>query len=68
MNYKNVRNQKEKAFKRSTDVSRAMFVKMLEVVKADLRDFGRTLNLSRENLLLMMYWYEYRPKFPIGVS
>ena len=47
-----------------------MFEKMLTVVKAGLRDFGRKPKLSREDQLLMtlMYWREYRTEFHIGVS
>jgi len=70
MRYESVQNLKDEAFKRSTGVSRAMFEKMLTVVKAGLRDFGRKPKLSREDQLLMtlMYWREYRTEFHIGVS
>jgi hypothetical protein len=70
MRYESVQNLKDEAFKRSTGVSRGMFEKMLTVVKAGLRDFGRKPKLSREDQLLMtlMYWREYRTEFHIGVS
>jgi len=70
MRYESVQNLKDAAFKRSTGVSRVMFEKMLRVVKAGLRDFGRKPKLSREDQLLMtlMYWREYRTEFHIGVS
>ena len=44
--------------------------KMLTVVKAGLRDFGRTPKLIREDQLLMtlMYWREYRTEFHIGLT
>jgi hypothetical protein len=61
---------RDEAFKRSTGVSRAMFEKMLGIVKSSLRDFGRTPKLSREDQLLMtlMYWREYRTEFHIGLT
>jgi hypothetical protein len=70
MRYENIQNLKDDAFKRSTGVSRAMFEKMLIVVKEGLRDFGRTPKLSREDQLLMtlMYWREYRTEFHIGLT
>lgn len=65
-----MQNLKDEAFKRSTGVSRAMFEKMLTVVKKGLRDFGRKPKLSREDQLLMtlMYWREYRTEFHIGLT
>ena len=70
MRYENVQNLKDEAFKRSTGVSRAMFKKMLAVVKSGLRNFGRAPKLSREDQLLMtlMYWREYRTEFHIGLT
>ena len=43
---------------------------MLTVVKAGIRDFGRTPKLIREDQLLMtlMYWREYRTEFHIGIT
>jgi len=70
MRYETVQNLKEEDFKRSTGVSRAMFEKMLAVVKNGLRDFGRTPKLNRADQLLMtlMYWREYRTEFHIGLT
>jgi hypothetical protein len=70
MRYETVQNLRDEAFKRSTGVSRAMFEKMLTVVKKGLRDFGRRPKLSREDQLLMtlMYWREYRTEFHIGLT
>jgi len=70
MRYETVQNLKDEAFKRSTGVSRAMFEKMLTIVKRDLRDFGRRPKLNREDQLLMtlMYWREYRTEFHIGLT
>jgi hypothetical protein len=70
MRYETIQTLKDEDFKRSTGVSRAMFEKMLTVVKAGLRDFGRTPKLIREDQLLMtlMYWREYRTEFHIGLT
>ena len=70
MRYETVQTLKNEDFKRSTGVSRAMFEKMLTVVKAGLRDFGRTPKLSRADqlLLTLMYWREYRTEFHIGLT
>jgi hypothetical protein len=70
MRYETVQKLKDEDFKRSTGVSRAMFEKMLVVVKKGLRDFGRTPKLSRADQLLMtlMYWREYRTEFHIGLT
>lgn len=70
MRYETVQALKEEDFKRSTGVQRATFEKMLEVVKAGLRNFGRPAALSRADQLLMtlMYWREYRTEFHIGLT
>ena len=70
MRYETIQTLKDEDFKRSTGVSRTMFEKMLTVVKAGLRDFGRTPKLSRADQLLMtlMYWREYRTEFHIGLT
>jgi hypothetical protein len=70
MRYETVEKLKDEEFKRSTGVSRAVFVKMLAVVEKELRDFGRTPSLSRADQLLMtlMYWREYRTQFHIGIT
>ena len=68
MRYETVQKLKDEEFKRSTGVQRGTFEKMLEVVEAGLRDFGRPAKLSRADQLLMtlMYWREYRTEFHIG--
>ena len=70
MRYETIQTLKDEDFKRSTGVSRVMFEKMLTVVKAGIRDFGRTPKLIREDQLLMtlMYWREYRTEFHIGIT
>lgn len=70
MRYETIKQLKDEDFKRLTGVSRVMFEKMLKVVKAGLRDFGRKPKLSREDqlLLTLMYWREYRTEFHIGVT
>jgi len=70
MRYETIETLKDEDFKRSTGVSRKMFDKMLTVIKAGLRDFGRTPKLSRADQLLMtlMYWREYRTEFHIGLT
>ncbi len=70
MRYESVQGLKEEDFKRSTGVQRCTFEKMLEVVEAGLRDFGRPPKLSRADQLLMtlMYWREYRTEFHIGLT
>ncbi len=52
MRHETIQTLKDEDFKRSTGVGREMFEKMLTVVKAGLRDFGRTPKLIREDQLL----------------
>jgi hypothetical protein len=70
MRYATVQARNDEDFKRSTGVQRSTFEKMLEVVTAGLRDFGRPTKLSRADLLLLtlMYWHEYRTEFHIGLT
>ena len=70
MKYETVQTLKDEEFKRSTGVQHSTFEKMLKVVEAGLRDFGRPPKLSRADQLLMtlMYWREYRTEFRIGLS
>ena len=70
MRYETVQVLKDEDFKRSTGVQRSTFEKMLQVVEAGLRDFGRPPKLGRADQLLMtlMYWREYRTEFHIGLS
>ena len=70
MRYETVEKLKDGDFKRSTGVQRSTFEKMLEVVEAGLRDFGRPPKLSRADqlLLTLMYWREYRTEFHVGLT
>ena len=70
MRYETIQALKDEDFKRSTGVQRSTFEKMLKVVEAGLRDFGRPPKLGRADQLLMtlMYWREYRTEFHIGLS
>ena len=70
MRYENVKDLKDEDFKRLTGVTRNTFSKMLEVVEAGGRDFGRPPKLTRADQLLMtlMYWREYRTEFHISVT
>jgi len=70
MRYETVEKLKDEDFKRSTGVRCSTFEKMLEVVEAGLRDFGRPPKLSRADqlLLTLMYWREYRTEFHIGLT
>lgn len=70
MRYETVQKLKNKDFKRSTGIRRSTFKKMLEVVEAGLRDFGRPPKLSRADqlLLTLMYWREYRTEFHVGLT
>src|SRR5215207_4399236 len=70
MRYEAVQKLKDEDFKRFSGVQRSSFEKMLEVVEAGLRDFGRSAKLSRADqlLLTLMYWSEYRTEFHIGLT
>jgi Helix-turn-helix of DDE superfamily endonuclease len=70
MKYETIQKLKDEDFKRSSGVQRGTFEKMLEVVEAGLRDFGRPPKLSRADqlLLTLMYWREYRTEFHIGLT
>lgn len=70
MRYETIHLLNDAEFKRCTGVQRSTFEKMLEVVEAGLRDFGRPTKLSRADQLLMtlMYWREYRTEFHIGLT
>ncbi len=69
MRYETVRTLKDEDLIRSTGVRRGTFEKMLEVVQAGSRDFGRPAALSRADQLLMtlMYWREYWTEFHVGL-
>jgi hypothetical protein len=70
MRYETVKTLRDEDFKRLTGVSRRVYEKMLEVLKRDMRDFGRPSKLNRADQLLMTltYWREYRTEFHIGVT
>ena len=70
MRYETVKKLTGKDFKRSIGVSLKMFGEMLEVIKNELRNFGRPAKLSREEqlLLTLMYLREYRTEFHIGLT
>jgi hypothetical protein len=53
MRYETVQALKDEDFKRSTGVQRSTFEKMLKVVEAGLRDFGRPPKLGRADQLLL---------------
>ena len=55
MRYETVQALNDEDFKRSTGVQRSTFEKMLKVVEAGLRDFGRPPKLSRTDQSLMMF-------------
>ena len=70
MKYEQVKHLSEGDFKRATGVERVTFDKMVEVAKANMRDFGRPPKLSREDqiLLTLMYLREYRTEYHIGLT
>lgn len=70
MRSETIKTLSDEGFKRSTGVQQATFEKMLEVVEAGLRHFGRPPKLGRVDQLLMtlMYWREYRIEFHIGLT
>jgi DNA-directed RNA polymerase specialized sigma subunit len=70
MRYETVQHLSDEDFKRSTGVKRSTFIKMLQVVEQELREFGRPPKLSRADqlLLTLMYWREYRTEFHIGLA
>jgi hypothetical protein len=70
MRYENIKDLKDKEFKRLTGVTHKTFLRMLVVYEASSRDFGRPCLLSRADQVLMtlMYWREYRTEFHIGVT
>jgi len=68
MRYEKIKNYKNEKFKRLTGVKKETFVKMLNVLETEIRDFGRPTKLSRADQLLMtlMYLREYRTQFHIA--
>lgn len=47
MRYETVQHLSDEDFKRSTGGNRSTFIKMLQVVEQELREFGRPPKLSR---------------------
>lgn len=68
MRYEEMKDLKDKDFKRLTGVRRATFAMMLTTLKQGWRNFGRPPKLSRADqlLLTLMYWREYRTQFHIA--
>lgn len=68
MRYEEIKNRKEKDFKRLTGVEHKTFRKMVAVLETEMRNFGRPPKMSRADQLLMtlMYWREYRTQFHIA--
>jgi hypothetical protein len=53
MRYETVRHLSDEDFKRSTGVNRSTFIKTLQVVEQEVREFGRPPKLSRADQLLL---------------
>jgi hypothetical protein len=70
MRYETVQHLSDEDFKRSTGVNRSTFIKMLQVVEQELREFGRPPKLSRSDqlLLTLMHWRDCRTEFHIGLA
>jgi hypothetical protein len=68
MKYENIKDKRDKEFKRLTGVPHQLFKQMLTIVNQESRTFGRPPTLSNANqlLLTLMYWREYRTQFHIG--
>lgn len=70
MRYEEIKDYGNGKFKRLTGVKKETFEKMLEILKSEMREFGRPPKLSRADqlLLTLMYLREYRTQFHIGVA
>ena len=68
MRYENIKNRKDKDFKRLTGVPHPIFKRMVLILKENRTAFGRPTKLTIEDqlLLTLMYWREYRTQFHIG--
>ena len=68
MKYENIKNKRDKEFKRLTGVPHQLFKQMLAIVNQESRTFGRppTLSTADQLLLTLMYWREYRTQFHIA--
>ena len=70
MRHEEIKDYGNAKFKRLTGVKKETFEKMLEILKTELREFGRPPKLSRADqlLLTLMYLREYRTQFHIGAA
>ncbi len=70
MRYEEIKDRKDKDFKRLTGVEHQTFKHMVAVLESEMPNFGRPPKLSRADQLLMtlMYWREYRTQFHIAQS
>ncbi len=68
MRHEKIKDYGNEKFKRLTGVKKETYTMMVNVLKSELRDFGRPPKLSRADQLLMslMYWREYRTQFHIA--
>jgi hypothetical protein len=68
MRYEEIKNRKDKDFKRLTGVEHQTFKHMVAVLEKEMPNFGRPPKLNRADQLLMtlMYWREYRTQFHIA--
>jgi hypothetical protein len=68
MKYENIKDKRDKEFKRLTGVPHQLFKLMLTIVDQESGTFGRppTLSNADQLLLTLMYWREYRTQFHIG--
>jgi hypothetical protein len=68
MFYQHIQHYAPAKFKRLTGVSQETFALMLEVLRTNLRPYGRPPDLCLQDRLLMvlMYWREYRTQAHIG--
>jgi hypothetical protein len=70
MRYEEIKDRKDKDFKRLTGVEPQTFQQMVTVLENELPNFGRPPKLGRADqlLLTLMYWREYRTQFHIAGS
>ena len=68
MRYEEIKDRRDKNFKRLTGVEHQTFKQMVKVLESELPSFGRPPKLSRADqlLLTLMYWREYRTQFHIA--
>jgi transcription initiation factor TFIIIB Brf1 subunit/transcription initiation factor TFIIB len=68
MKYENIKEKRDKEFKRLTGVPHQLFKQMLTIIDQESGTFGRppTLSNADQLLLTLMYWREYRTQFHIA--